>query len=202
MAEEGRLLRRFGMVSHTSVSMTCYPSREHNWGVYRPATRWASLSVHSTTSASHVARAPTCAECQVDIRQGILKSRTHADSFPSLPHPCLEFPIPASSRHRKLMDAARTASDDGGDSADKLVLLAAALMSWTHYPLALAAALLCGLRGGHVVLTFNPDSWVYHRVVAKCRSLHGRWDGTMMLPLYWLVVQLEKLLLSDFSLNL
>jgi hypothetical protein len=106
------------------------------------------------------------------------------------------------------MDAAGTASGGGGDSAGELVLQAAALVPWTHYALAalaLAAALLYrflelhllgdllrGLRGGRVVLTCHPDSRVYHQVVAKCRSLHGRWDGTLMLPLCWLVVLLEK----------
>jgi hypothetical protein len=92
------------------------------------------------------------------------------------------------------MDAEGTASNSSGDSAGELVLRAAALVPWTHYALAaLTAALLYrflelhllgdllrGLRGGRVVLTFHSESRVYHRVASKCRSLHGRYDGTMI----------------------
>ncbi|GJM88680.1 hypothetical protein PR202_ga04771 [Eleusine coracana subsp. coracana] len=92
------------------------------------------------------------------------------------------------------MDAAVTASGGGGDSVGELILRAAALVPWTHYALAalaLAAALLYrflelhllgdlvrGLRGGRIVLTFHPESRVYHRVASKCRSLHGRYLAT------------------------
>ncbi|CAL4893731.1 unnamed protein product [Urochloa decumbens] len=81
-----------------------------------------------------------------------------------------------------------------GESAGELVLRAVALVPWTRYALAalaLAAALLYrflelhflgdllrGLRGGRVALTFHPESQVYHRVVSKCRSLHGRYLAT------------------------
>ncbi|XP_037417387.1 embryogenesis-associated protein EMB8-like isoform X1 [Triticum dicoccoides] len=80
------------------------------------------------------------------------------------------------------------------DSAAELLLRAAALVPLERYALAalvLAAAflyrflelhvlgdLLRGLRGGRVALTFHPDSQVYHRVAAKCRSLHGRYLAT------------------------
>ncbi|KAM3404288.1 hypothetical protein ACQJBY_007404 [Aegilops geniculata] len=82
----------------------------------------------------------------------------------------------------------------GEESAAELLLRAAALVPLERYALAalaLAAAflyrflelhvlgdLLRGLRGGRVALTFHPDSQVYHRVAAKCRSLHGRYLAT------------------------
>ncbi|KAK6114770.1 hypothetical protein DH2020_007039 [Rehmannia glutinosa] len=35
-----------------------------------------------------------------------------------------------------------------------------------------------GFRGGPVFLTYNPNSEIYHGVVSKCRTLHGRYLAT------------------------
>ncbi|KAI3464417.1 hypothetical protein Pfo_021080 [Paulownia fortunei] len=38
--------------------------------------------------------------------------------------------------------------------------------------------LFTGFRGGPVFLTYNPSSEIYHGVVSKCRTLHGRYLAT------------------------
>ncbi|XP_051123773.1 embryogenesis-associated protein EMB8 [Andrographis paniculata] len=38
--------------------------------------------------------------------------------------------------------------------------------------------LLTGFRGGPVSLTYNPSSDIYHGVVSKCKTLHGRYLAT------------------------
>ncbi|KAL0360123.1 UNVERIFIED_CONTAM: Embryogenesis-associated protein [Sesamum radiatum] len=38
--------------------------------------------------------------------------------------------------------------------------------------------LFTGFRGGRVFLTYNPSSEIYHGVVSKCRTLHGRYLAT------------------------
>lgn len=41
--------------------------------------------------------------------------------------------------------------------------------------------LFTGFRGGPVSLTFNPSSEIYHAVVSKCKTLHGRYLATTWL---------------------
>ncbi|KZV40905.1 hypothetical protein F511_05150 [Dorcoceras hygrometricum] len=40
------------------------------------------------------------------------------------------------------------------------------------------ADIFTGFRGGPVSLTFNPSSEIYHAVVSKCKTLHGRYLAT------------------------
>jgi uncharacterized protein len=78
-----------------------------------------------------------------------------------------------------------------GESSSELLLRAAAMVSAERYAVAaivflsvivyrffelhVIGDLLRGFRGGSVELTFHPASEIYHRVVSKCRSLHGRY---------------------------
>ncbi|GJM92430.1 hypothetical protein PR202_ga08904 [Eleusine coracana subsp. coracana] len=79
----------------------------------------------------------------------------------------------------------------GDESAGELLLRAAAMVPLAHYAIAALVVasvimyrflelhvigdLLRGFRGGRVELTFHPASEIYHCVVSKCRSLHGRY---------------------------
>jgi uncharacterized protein len=79
----------------------------------------------------------------------------------------------------------------GGESAGELLLRAVAMVPPERYVVAFLVVvsvilyrflelhvigdLLRGFRGGRVELTFHPASEIYHRVVSKCRSLHGRY---------------------------
>ncbi|TVU36374.1 hypothetical protein EJB05_18306, partial [Eragrostis curvula] len=82
----------------------------------------------------------------------------------------------------------------GGESAGELLLRAAAMIPAERYAIAalfvvsvfvyrflelhVIGDLLRGFRGGRVELTFHPASEIYHGVVSKCRSLHGRYLAT------------------------
>ncbi|KAK3162595.1 hypothetical protein QOZ80_1BG0091360 [Eleusine coracana subsp. coracana] len=82
----------------------------------------------------------------------------------------------------------------GDESAGELLLRAAAMVPLERYAIAALVVasvimyrflelhvigdLLRGFRGGRVELTFHPASEIYHRVVSKCRSLHGRYLAT------------------------
>ncbi|XP_042421172.1 phospholipase ABHD3-like isoform X1 [Zingiber officinale] len=83
-------------------------------------------------------------------------------------------------------------------SASELVFRAASMVPAAHYLLACLIVLLVfvynllefhffrdllrGFRGDPVVLTFNPNSYIYEGIVAKCRMLRGRYVPTPWLP--------------------
>jgi hypothetical protein len=54
-------------------------------------------------------------------------------------------------------------------------LFVASVILYRFLELHVIGDLLRGFRGGRVELTFHPASEIYHRVVSKCRSLHGRY---------------------------
>ncbi|KAM3410675.1 hypothetical protein ACQJBY_002729 [Aegilops geniculata] len=143
-----------------------------------PAHRSSSPSVQ-TDETAHVS--PRTASVSRNVSRKIKSSITGTRA-------------PPRHRHRTRQQNPGPMATAGEESAAELLLRAAALVPLERYALAallLAAAflyrflelhvlgdLLRGLRGGRVALTFHPDSQVYHRVAAKCRSLHGRYLAT------------------------
>ncbi|KAL8059817.1 hypothetical protein ABFX02_03G111300 [Erythranthe guttata] len=89
------------------------------------------------------------------------------------------------------MDCCSEAIPDTAAKAYKLLFRSAFAIPLSHYLVAVCFLLivllynflefhfvkdlLTGFRGGSIYLTYNPSSEIYHGVVSKCRTLHGRY---------------------------
>ncbi|XP_012844276.1 PREDICTED: phospholipase ABHD3-like [Erythranthe guttata] len=92
------------------------------------------------------------------------------------------------------MDTSNPAESTAVESPYTALLTAASLIPIPHYLLGISLIgavilynfleihffqdLFSGFRGQPVVLTFDPHSQLYHDVVSKCRTLHGRYLST------------------------